>query len=493
MIPAMTTGMMHFIMRSGRRTPIAEIPTPDLAVPYDAPRPVRCSGTGTFGNVASSHRGWEGGQGRGQREGPCGDRLPPAQRTGEDDSGRAAPAEQISIVSLACVRRIGARIFAHRQSSNGSTTTRGAGCVPSPSSALRVHSHGAEERSIDLTSRSERGIGGARYGGGRQRPRARAGRGTGVSSIRDSGWKQSRAPGNARGSPRRMRCCVARQPCVVRAGAGAGAGVSSGSRRVKGGTSAGGRTTTRRTRAASDGAGRAGWQETRTLDSWWAGTGQRAWRREGASTRPTQRGGSALHQIGRPHTIQPTISFLITTTWLSISTVRKMHCSSYPTSRTQHKCESNSVSMMTPRARYPKRNSPQRPDQPPAPDRQPLARAAPRHRVHLARRRVRERRRRDRLDLLRRRARRRGRRLRLRQVPQPERRVVRYGQEWRVEHSGVSQSINLNQLRMQLPELRLADSQTVASHPGPDVSPAAPPDPPAHIVSPPHVTPFTGA
>lgn len=40
MIPAMTTGMMHFIMRSGRRTPIAEIPTPDLAVPYDAPRPV---------------------------------------------------------------------------------------------------------------------------------------------------------------------------------------------------------------------------------------------------------------------------------------------------------------------------------------------------------------------------------------------------------------------------------------------------------------------
>lgn len=57
MIPAMTTGMMHFIMRSGRRTPIAEIPTPDLAVPYDAPRPVRCSDTGTFGNVASSHRG----------------------------------------------------------------------------------------------------------------------------------------------------------------------------------------------------------------------------------------------------------------------------------------------------------------------------------------------------------------------------------------------------------------------------------------------------
>ena len=33
-IPAMTTGMEHFIMRSGRRTDIAEIPTPDLAVPY---------------------------------------------------------------------------------------------------------------------------------------------------------------------------------------------------------------------------------------------------------------------------------------------------------------------------------------------------------------------------------------------------------------------------------------------------------------------------
>lgn len=30
----MTTGMTHFIMRSGRRTAMAEIPTPDLAVPY---------------------------------------------------------------------------------------------------------------------------------------------------------------------------------------------------------------------------------------------------------------------------------------------------------------------------------------------------------------------------------------------------------------------------------------------------------------------------
>ena len=34
MIPAMTTGMTHFINRSGRSTAMAEIPTPDLAVPY---------------------------------------------------------------------------------------------------------------------------------------------------------------------------------------------------------------------------------------------------------------------------------------------------------------------------------------------------------------------------------------------------------------------------------------------------------------------------
>lgn len=32
-IPAITTGMIHLISRSGRSTPIAEIPTPDLAVP----------------------------------------------------------------------------------------------------------------------------------------------------------------------------------------------------------------------------------------------------------------------------------------------------------------------------------------------------------------------------------------------------------------------------------------------------------------------------
>lgn len=34
-------GDVLFTMRSGRRTPIAEIPTPDFAVPYDAPRHVK--------------------------------------------------------------------------------------------------------------------------------------------------------------------------------------------------------------------------------------------------------------------------------------------------------------------------------------------------------------------------------------------------------------------------------------------------------------------
>ena len=33
MIPAMITGTTHFIMRSGRRTDMAEMPTPDFAVP----------------------------------------------------------------------------------------------------------------------------------------------------------------------------------------------------------------------------------------------------------------------------------------------------------------------------------------------------------------------------------------------------------------------------------------------------------------------------
>ena len=38
MIPAMTTGIMDFIMSSGRITAIADIPQADLAVPYAAPR-----------------------------------------------------------------------------------------------------------------------------------------------------------------------------------------------------------------------------------------------------------------------------------------------------------------------------------------------------------------------------------------------------------------------------------------------------------------------
>lgn len=38
MIPAMTTGMMDFMMSSGLITDMAAIPVPDLAVPYAAPR-----------------------------------------------------------------------------------------------------------------------------------------------------------------------------------------------------------------------------------------------------------------------------------------------------------------------------------------------------------------------------------------------------------------------------------------------------------------------
>lgn len=41
MIPAMTTGMMDFMISSGRITDIAAIPVPDLAVPYAAPRAIR--------------------------------------------------------------------------------------------------------------------------------------------------------------------------------------------------------------------------------------------------------------------------------------------------------------------------------------------------------------------------------------------------------------------------------------------------------------------
>lgn len=37
MIPAMTTGMIHFMISSGLMTDMAAIPVPDLAVPYAAP------------------------------------------------------------------------------------------------------------------------------------------------------------------------------------------------------------------------------------------------------------------------------------------------------------------------------------------------------------------------------------------------------------------------------------------------------------------------
>lgn len=38
MIPAMTTGMMDFMINSGLMTDIAAIPVPAFAVPYAAPR-----------------------------------------------------------------------------------------------------------------------------------------------------------------------------------------------------------------------------------------------------------------------------------------------------------------------------------------------------------------------------------------------------------------------------------------------------------------------
>lgn len=38
MIPAITTGMTDFMISSGRMTAMAEMPVPDLAVPYAAPK-----------------------------------------------------------------------------------------------------------------------------------------------------------------------------------------------------------------------------------------------------------------------------------------------------------------------------------------------------------------------------------------------------------------------------------------------------------------------
>jgi len=41
MIPAMTTGITDFIIYSGLSTADAEIPTPALAVPYEAPNAIK--------------------------------------------------------------------------------------------------------------------------------------------------------------------------------------------------------------------------------------------------------------------------------------------------------------------------------------------------------------------------------------------------------------------------------------------------------------------
>jgi hypothetical protein len=45
-------------MRSGRRTPMAAIPTPDLAVPYEAPRHVK---TMAAVQPMAPKKGWDGG------------------------------------------------------------------------------------------------------------------------------------------------------------------------------------------------------------------------------------------------------------------------------------------------------------------------------------------------------------------------------------------------------------------------------------------------
>ena len=49
MIPAIITGTTFLIIKSGRRTPIDAIPTPDFAVPYAAPKPVQVSTPWEFG------------------------------------------------------------------------------------------------------------------------------------------------------------------------------------------------------------------------------------------------------------------------------------------------------------------------------------------------------------------------------------------------------------------------------------------------------------
>ena len=41
MIPAMTTGIIDFIISSGLMTDMAAMPVPDFAVPYAAPRAIK--------------------------------------------------------------------------------------------------------------------------------------------------------------------------------------------------------------------------------------------------------------------------------------------------------------------------------------------------------------------------------------------------------------------------------------------------------------------
>ena len=63
----MTTGTIDFITSSGRMTPIDAIPTPDLAVPYAAPKPD--SDVNFFEGFFFRERGcWKGGRER-EREG----------------------------------------------------------------------------------------------------------------------------------------------------------------------------------------------------------------------------------------------------------------------------------------------------------------------------------------------------------------------------------------------------------------------------------------
>lgn len=89
--PAMTTGTMDFITSSGRMTPMEAIPTPDLAVPYAAPMPVKeasakAHAQATLANPPNFR--WE------DQSGPAGQRERAERggvgRTAEDEGGRGA-------------------------------------------------------------------------------------------------------------------------------------------------------------------------------------------------------------------------------------------------------------------------------------------------------------------------------------------------------------------------------------------------------------------